>query len=324
MSTEKKLQATRDGFGTGLVAAAREFPEVVGLCADLTDSVKMRAFAEEFPHRFVDLGVAEQNLAGVAAGFALAGKIPFAASYACFHPANSWGVIRTSIAYSDLNVKLVGGHAGLVTGEDGATHQSLEDIALMQVLPNMTVVVPADAAEAHDATIALAKHTGPAYLRLSKHPVPVINYESSFQIGTARRVQWGSDLTFIACGALVHTAIAVAEKLMAEGLTVRVLNMHTIKPLDTASILDAANETWGIFTFEDHQYAGGLGSVVSQVLTQRYLPGAKRPLLFHSFAVQDQFGQSGTSEQLLHHYGLSVEAISEQLKHLLRSGKHIV
>lgn len=324
MSTEQKLQATRDGFGTGLVAAAQEFPQVVGLCADLTDSVKMRAFAQEFPSRFIDLGVAEQNLAGVAAGFALAGKIPFAASYACFHPANSWGVIRTSIAYSNLNVKLVGGHAGLVTGEDGATHQSLEDIALMQVLPNMTVVVPADAAEAHDATVALAKQTGPAYLRLSKHPVPLLKYESPFQVGTARQVRLGSDLTFIACGVLVHTALRVAENLSHDGLSVRVLNMHTIKPLDTASILEAARGTWGIFTFEDHQYAGGLGSVVSQVLTQRYLPVAKRPLLFHSFAVQNQFGQSGKAEELLHHYGLSEGAITEELKHLLRSGKHIV
>lgn len=324
MSTEEKILSTRDGFGTGLVAAAREFPAVVGLCADLTDSVKMRIFADTFPERFVELGVAEQNLAGVAAGMALAGKIPFAASYGCFHPANSWGVIRSSIAYSNLNVKLVGGHTGLVTGEDGATHQSLEDVALMQVLPNMTVLVPADAAEAHEATLAATHHQGPVYLRTNKYLVKPLAPLTPFTLGTARLMRDGTDITLIACGVQVTQALAVADELAQEQCSVRVLNMHTIKPLDTASILKAAHETWGIFTLEDHQVIGGLGSVVAQVLTEKFLPQAKRPLLFHSFGVQNAFGQSGKADELLTEYGLSAQQITRKIKSYLHSTHHMV
>ncbi len=324
MSTEEKSLSTRDGFGTGLVAAAQELSAIVGLCADLTDSVKMRAFADAFPERFVELGVAEQNLAGVAAGMALAGKIPFAAGYGCFHPANSWGVIRSSIAYSNLNVKLVGGHTGLVTGEDGATHQSLEDIALMQVLPNMTVLVPADAAEAHEATLAAAKWHGPLYLRTNKYLVKPLTPLTSFELGKARLMRQGSDITVIAYGVMVSHALAVADELAKDHYSVRVLNMHTIKPLDTQSILQAAHETWGIFTLEDHQIIGGLGSVVSQVLTEKFLPQAKRPLLFHSFGVQDAFGQSGRADELLAEYELSVPHITHKLKSYLRSTHHMV
>lgn len=324
MSTEKIALSTRDGFGTGLLAAAQELPQVVGLCADLTDSAKMRTFADAFPERFVELGVAEQNLAGVAAGMALAGKIPFAASYGCFHPANSWGVIRSSIAYSNLNVKLVGGHTGLVTGEDGATHQSLEDIALMQVLPNITVLVPADAAEAHEATIAAALHQGPVYLRTNKYLVRPLAPLAPFELGTARLMRHGTDITLIACGVMVSHALTVADELAKEQHSVRVLNMHTIKPLDTASILQAAHETWGIFTLEDHQVIGGLGSVVSQVLAEKFLPQAKRPLLFHSFGIQDAFGQSGKADELLTEYGLSISQITQKLKSYLRSTHHMV
>lgn len=314
-----QLRSTRDGFGTGLLAAARELPQVVGVCADLEESTKMSVFSAEFPDRYIEVGVAEQNLAGVAAGLALGGKIPFAASYASFHPGNSWGVIRASIAYSNLNVKIVGGHAGLVTGEDGATAQSLEDIALMRVLPHMTVLVPSDAAEAEEATRALAHHVGPAYLRTSKFPVPALSPLGPFQIGTARLMKNGSDITLIACGVMVHQALEVAQRLEEQHFSVRVLNMHTIKPLDEASILKAAHETWGIFTFEDHQVIGGLGSAVSQVLTERYLPQAKRPLHFHSFGAEDTFGQSGKARELLNEYGLSVDRIMEKLKSHLHS-----
>ncbi len=323
MSTTTK-RATRDGFGTGLIAAARDFPQVVGLCADLTDSTKMRAFATEFPDRFIEVGVAEQNLAGLAAGCALAGKKVFAASYACFHPANSWGVIRTSIAYSNLNVTIVGAHAGLVTGEDGATHQSLEDIALMQVLPHMTVVVPADAQEAHEATYALAQHTGPSYLRTSKYPVADLEPLEPFYLGAARLMKRGSDITFFACGVFVEQALSVAKELEKEQISVRVFNMHTIKPLDSAQILAAAQETWGIFTFEDHQHTGGLGSAVAHVLAEHYLPRAKRPIIFRSFAVADSFGESGPAAALLEHYGLSVPHLTEEIKSLLRYPSSVV
>ena len=301
----EKNRATRDGFGDALLELGASNPKVVGLCADLTESVRMEAFAREFPDRFVELGVAEQNLAGVAAGFALAGMIPFAASYACFHPANSWGVIRTSICYSNLNVKIVGGHAGLVTGADGATHQSLEDIATMRVLPNMTVVVPCDAEEARKATHALAAHVGPAYLRLNKYDQPAITTsETPFELGRAVTLREGSDLTIIACGSVVSEAVLAADRLTALGISTTVLNMHTIKPLDTDAIFKAAQNTGAFITIEDHQAAGGLGSAVAEVLVESiYHPHLK------IMAVADSFGQSGTGAELLATYKLDAAAI---------------
>lgn len=317
---DTQKNSTRDGFGRGLVEAAQADPRVVGLSADLTESTKMDTFAKQFPERFVQVGVAEQNLAGLAAGFALAGKIPFAASYACFHPANSWGVIRTSITYSNLNVKLIGGHGGLVTGPDGATHQSLEDIATMRVLPNMTVVVPSDGEEARKATLALAKHVGPAYLRTSKFEVPTLTTrETTFEIGKALTMQDGKDITLIACGVMVSIAMEVAQHLQRQNVSVRVINMHTIKPLDTQTILQAAQETKAVFTLEDHQIIGGLGSAVCEVLAE-HMPLLARPIFFKRFGVQDTFGESGKPEQLLEKYGLSVATITQHISRYLHSG----
>ncbi len=314
MSDQKK-QSTRDGFGQGLVEAAQKNPQIVGLCADLTESTRMEAFAKAFPERFIEVGVAEQNLAGLAAGFALAGKVPFAASYACFHPANSWGVIRSSICYSNLNVKIVGGHAGLVTGADGATHQSLEDIATMRVLPNMTVIVPCDAEEARKATLALAEHTGPVYLRTSKYDIlPLTTPETPFQIGRAVTLQSGSDATIIACGSLVSEALFAAQKLAQQNISVRVINMHTIKPLDWEAVLLAARETKAIITLEDHQAVGGLGSAIAEVLAQSRL----RPA-FHSMGVADSFGESGTAAELLEKHHLTAPHIVTQLDVLLHA-----
>ncbi len=306
-------QSTRDGFGQGLVEAARAYPSIVGLCADLTESTRMEAFAQAFPERFIQVGVAEQNLAGLAAGMALAGKVPFAASYACFHPANSWGVIRTSICYSNLNVKIVGGHAGLVTGADGATHQSLEDIATMRVLPNMTVVVPCDAEEARKATWTLAKHVGPAYLRTNKYDIePITTLETPFQIGKAVTLREGTDVTLISCGSTVSEAVKAAVQLEQKNISVRLINMHTIKPIDSEAIMQAARETKAIITVEDHQVIGGLGSAVAEVLAQA---GGSVP--FKVLGVQDQFGESGTAQELLEKHGLTAPQIIQQLEQLL-------
>ncbi|PIR61355.1 MAG: transketolase [Candidatus Pacebacteria bacterium CG10_big_fil_rev_8_21_14_0_10_44_11] len=301
----EKIKTTRDGFGRGLVEAAQKNQLIVGLNADLTDSTRMSAFAQQFPDRFVQVGVAEQNLAGVAAGFALAGKIPFAASYACFQPANCWGVIRTSIAYSNLNVKLVGGHAGLATGEDGATHQSLEDIALMRVLPNMTVIVPADGEEARKATLAAATHQGPVYLRTSKLETGVLTTpETPFDIGRAVLLRPGHTLTLVACGVMVARALQASARLEELGMSAAVLNMHTIKPLDIRALAMALERSPYLITLEDHQAAGGLGSAVAEYLSQQ-----RKEFRLKIMAVKDTFGQSGQGNQLLDYYGLGVEQI---------------
>lgn len=307
------LNTTRDGFGQGLLEAGRNDSRIVGLCADLTESTRMNLFAEQFPNRFIEVGVAEQNLAGVAAGFALAGKIPFAASYACFSPANSWGVIRTSICYSNLNVKIVGGHAGLSTGEDGATHQSLEDIATMRVLPNMTVIVPADGEEARKATLAAARYNGPVYLRTSKFAAGNVTYEHTpFEIGKALFLRSGSDITLIACGVMVARALQAAVELEKQGISAGVINMHTIKPLDLGALKYALQRTPLLMTIEDHQQAGGLGSAVAEAISQLHIPS-----LLKILGVEDSFGESGRGDQVLDYYGLSVKNIVEKVKMLL-------
>jgi transketolase len=303
---------TRDGFGLGLVEAAKANSQVVGLCADLGESMRMDAFKSKFPDRYIEVGVAEQNLAGVAAGLALGGKIPFMSSYAVFSPGNSWGVIRSSICYSNLNVKIVGGHAGLTTGPDGATHQALEDLALMQVLPNMTVVVPADQEEARSATLALARHRGPAYLRVGKFETPHTTAGSDFQIGKAKTIRTGSDICLIACGTMVAQALWAAKELSSHQIEAEVINMHTIKPIDTAAILSAASLYKHIVTIEEHQKFGGLGSSVAQVLAQ-----APTSCQLHIMGVNDSFGQSGQPQELLEHYGLGVENVVGLVRQLL-------
>lgn len=313
MSTQN-LQSTRDGFGLGLLQAAQQNKQVVGVCADLTESTRMHWFKDQFSERFFQIGVAEQNLIGVSAGLALAGYIPFAASYACFSPANSWGVIRTSVCYNDVPVKIIGGHAGFTTGEDGATHQSLEDIATMRVLPNMTVIVPADGEEARKATLAAAQYPGPVYLRTSKHTVtPIINEDTPFAIGQAITLREGHDLTLIACGSVVTEALQAAEILAKQHTTARVINMHTIKPIDTAAILAAAAQTKAIITVEDHQIIGGLGSAVAEVLAEE---GKNLP--FKRLGAQNTFGESGKGSELLRKYGLDAEAIVQAATQLIK------
>lgn len=308
----QETNTTRDGFGHGLVEAAQENPHIVGLCADLTESTRMNWFAESFPDRFVELGVAEQNLAGVAAGLALAGKHPVAASYAAFSPANNWGPIRASICYSDLPVTLIGGHAGISIGPDGATHQALEDIALMRVLPNMTVVVPADKEEARKAIKALTNLNHPSYLRITKYESPAVtDTTSEFTLGKANVLRTGSDVTLVACGTMVTVALAAAKMLADQHITARVINMHTIKPLDVAVLRDANTETNAIISVEEHQIAGGLGSAIAESLAKE--PSRVPHLIM---GIPDTFGQSGSATELLAAYGLTAENIVSQTTQL--------
>ncbi|RME30808.1 transketolase family protein, partial [Candidatus Woesearchaeota archaeon] len=259
--SKETLRSLRDGFGEGIVLAARAKRAVVALSADLTESNRLTRFKELFPERFVEVGVAEQNLVGLAAGMARAGKIPFAASFAAFSPGRSWDQVRVSVCYSKLNVKLYGGHAGITVGEDGATHQALEDIAITRVLPNMTVIVPADATEMRKATLAAAEMQGPVYLRGGRPKIPLVTKsEDPFTIGKARVLRHGQEVSIVACGLMVGHALRAAEILRKEGVRAEVINCHTIKPLDTRTLVRSAKKTGCVVTAEEHQVLGGLGS----------------------------------------------------------------
>jgi transketolase len=301
----------RDGFGQGLVEAGAKNKNIVALCADLTESTRIESFAKEFPERFVEMGVAEQNLVTVASGLAAMGKIPFTASYACFSPGRNWEQIRTTIAYNDVPVKIVGAHAGISVGPDGGTHQMLEDIALMRVLPNMVVVVPCDSVEARKATLAIVGNGKPSYIRLARNKSAVVTTEESpFEIGKANVLvdPDRAEVAIIACGQMVHYALLAAKKLLAEGITVSVTNLHTIKPLDEETIHRLAANSGAVVTVEEHQVAGGMGSAVAESLAKNF-PG---PLEF--VGVQDKYGQSGEPGELLEHYGLGVKDIVAAVK----------
>ena len=307
----------RKGFGQGLLLAGEQDKNVVALCADLTESTQMIFFKEKFPERFVEIGVAEQNLVTVASGMAAMGKIPFCSSYAMFSPGRNWEQIRTTIAYNDRPVKIVGSHAGISVGPDGGTHQALEDIALVRVMPNIDVVSPCDSIEAKKATMALAKTGKPAYLRLAREKTPVITTEETpFELGKSR-VFWLPDVGLaqvgiIATGSLVHRAILVAKELEAEGIKTKVLNLATIKPIDKNAIIDLAKETRRIVTIEEHQVAGGMGSAVAEVLAKNF------PVPMEFVGVQDKFGQSGKPDELLEHYGMGKNSIKEAVKKVLK------
>jgi transketolase len=303
MAEKEITKALRDGFGEGILLAAKENDQVVALCADLTESNRLDEFKKTYPNRFVEVGIAEQNLIGVAAGMAHVGKIPFAASFAVFSPGRSWDQIRVSVCYSGANVKVVGGHAGITVGQDGATHQSLEDIAITRVLPRMTVIVPADALEMRKATLAAAKFKGPVYLRSGREKLPLVTSESSpFVIGKANTLKDGKDLTIIACGNLVREALLAAETLAARKIDAAIVNMHTIKPIDEAAIIAAA-KTGAIVTAEEHQITGGLGSAVAEVLA------ATTPAPLERVGVNNTFGESGTGAELMDKYGLRAKDI---------------
>lgn len=301
----------RNGFGEGLVAAADADERIVGLCADLTESTRMQAFAEKYPERFVQMGVAEQNLAVVASGLAAVGKIPFITSYAMFSPGRNWEQIRTTICYNDRPVKVIGSHAGISVGPDGGTHQAIEDMAIMRVIPRMEVIAPCDAIEARKATIALAQTDTPTYMRLARDKTPVLTTQDTpFEIGKAYEM-WRAkapEVTLIGCGALLFHALTAAKALADEGIHTVVLNSHTIKPLDNKTIIALARETGAVVSIEEHQMAGGLGSAVAELLAKN------APVPMEFVGVQDVFGQSGTPSELLTEYQLDSNAIVEAVR----------
>ena len=295
---------TRSGFGEGLLELGATNPNVVALCADLTGSLKMDAFQKEYPERFFQIGIAEANMIGMAAGMTIGGKIPFTGTFANFSTGRVYDQIRQSIAYSQKNVKICASHAGLTLGEDGATHQILEDIGMMRMLPNMTVIVPADFNQTKQATIAIAAHQGPVYLRFGRPVMPIfVKPDAKFTIGKADVLQEGSDVTIIACGHLVWKSIEAAQILSEKGISVELINMHTIKPLDTEAILKSVSKTSCVVTAEEHMRNGGLGEAVAQVLSQN-LPTP------HEFvAVNDSFGESGTPMELMTKYGIDTQNV---------------
>jgi transketolase len=297
---------TRSGFGEGLQELGQKNPNVVGLCADLIGSLKMDAFKKENPDRFFQTGIAEANMIGIAAGMTIGGKIPFTGTFAIFSTGRVYDQIRQSVAYSNKNVKICASHAGLTLGEDGATHQVLEDIGMMKMLPNMTVVVPCDFNQTKQATIAIAEHEGPVYLRFGRPVMPIfIKPDAEFVIGKADVLIEGTDVTIIACGHMVWKSIEAAIKLEAQGISVELINMHTIKPLDAAAILKSVSKTKCVVTAEEHMINGGLGDSVAQVLTRNLLV----PQEF--VGVNDTFGESGNPMELMTKYGIDTDNVVE-------------
>ncbi len=306
--------AIREGYGDGLLQAGRDDEKVVALCADLTGSTKTDKFANEFPERFVEVGIGEQSMASVASGMAAMGKIPFFSSYAMFSPGRNWEQIRTTICYNNSNAKIAGSHAGVSVGPDGATHQAIEDIAITRVIPRMNVLVPCDVVEAKKATLAAAKTFGPFYLRLAKENTPVVTTEDTpFEIGKAN-ILWESDdpeTVIIACGTVVHAALVAAKELQDEGVGTIVLNNASIKPMDIKTVIEAAKKAGGVVTAESHQILGGMGSAVSEVLSQNH------PVPMELIGVHDDFGQSGTPEELLAHYGIDTKSIKDAVRKVI-------
>ncbi len=312
--TAKELagEPIRKGFGRGLKKAGELDENVVACCADLTDSTQMSLFKEAFPERFVEIGVAEQNLVTVGAGLAAVGKIPFVSSYAAFSPGRNWEQIRTTICLNDRPVRIVGSHAGISVGPDGATHQMLEDIALMRVLPNMVVIAPGDSVEAEKATLALAKDSRPAYLRLAREATPIITTDKTpFEIGKAYVYATGSDVTIIATGTMTYQAMLAAEQLYKDGIDAEVVHVPTIKPLDTETILRSVRKTKCVVTVEEAQAAGGLGGAIAELLADEF------PVPMKRIGMQDRFGESGAPDELLTHFGLDA-------KHIRLAAHHII
>ena len=303
---------TRSGFGAGLSELGDTNENVVALCADLTGSLKMNDFADRFPERFVQVGIAEANMMGIAAGLTIGGKIPFTGTFANFSTGRVYDQIRQSIAYSGKNVKICASHAGLTLGEDGATHQILEDVGMMKMLPGMTVIVPCDYNQTKAATLAIAEHEGPVYLRFGRPKVPNFTSETeAFEIGKAQHLQSGTDVTIIANGHLVWKALEAAKELSNLGISAEVLNVHTVKPIDRDAILNSARKTSRVVTAEEHQKNGGLGDSVAQILAEEH----PCPMAF--IAVDDSFGESGTPEQLLEKYSLSTQNIVKAAQALM-------
>ncbi|MCL4405532.1 transketolase family protein [Patescibacteria group bacterium] len=304
----------RDGYGEGLVVAGEKNPNVVVLCADLTESTRSEAFAKKFPERFFEVGVAEQNMVTIASGLGIAGKIPFVSSYATFSPGRNWEQIRTTVTYNDSNVKIAGHHSGISVGPDGATHQAIEDIATMRVLANMKVFVPCDAIEARKATLAAAQIVGPVYVRLAREKSAVITTEDTPYSPGKAEVFWESDkpeVAVVACGQLVYQSLLAAKELEKDGIDVVVLNNQSVKPMDEAGLINAAKSCGAVVTVEEHQVAGGMGSAVAELLARKF------PVPMEFVGMQDVYGESGKPNELIEKYGMGVKDIKEAVKKVI-------
>ncbi|HLI96724.1 MAG TPA: transketolase C-terminal domain-containing protein [Candidatus Baltobacteraceae bacterium] len=301
-----KQVPTRNGFGEGLVEAAKADKNVIGICADLSESTRMLGLKEALPDQYIEIGVSEQLLVALAGGLASTGKIPWIASYAMFNPGRSWEQVRTIMALNETNVKIAGAHAGVSVGPDGATHQAIEDIAIMRVIPHMTVVVPCDSVQTKKATIALSHMKGPVYLRFAREKSPIVTTDQTpFEIGKAQIFREGKDVAIVACGILVYNALIAAQELEMDGIDCMVVNNHTVKPMDEAAIVEAAERCGTVVTVEEHQVHGGMGSRVSEILAQHH------PVPIEFVGVHDQFGQSGDPAELIEHYGMGTTSIKE-------------
>jgi transketolase len=307
---EIKSVPTRNGFGEGLIEAGNRNRNVLAICADLAESTRMEGFKKAHPAQYLEIGVAEQMLVAMAGGLAAVGKIPWIASYAMFNPGRSWEQVRTIMALNETNVKIAGAHAGVSVGPDGATHQAIEDIAIMRVIPHMTVVVPCDSVQTKMATIALSERFGPVYLRFAREKSPVVTTETTpFEVGKAQTFRDGSDVAIVACGILVYNALVAADELAREdGIEARVVNNHTIKPMDEDAIVAAARACGAVVTVEEHQVHGGMGSAVAETLS------AKAPTPIEFVGVQDRFGQSGDPAELIEYYGMGTAAIKDAVR----------
>jgi transketolase len=307
---ELKSVPTRNGFGEGLIEAGKRNKNVLAICADLAESTRMEGFKKAYPAQYLEIGVAEQMLVAMAGGLAAAGKIPWIASYAMFNPGRSWEQVRTIMALNETNVKIAGAHAGVSVGPDGATHQAIEDIAIMRVIPHMTVVVPCDSVQTKKATIALSERFGPVYLRFAREKSPIVTTDATpFEVGKAQTFRDGNDVAIVACGILVYNALVAADELAREdGIDARVINNHTIKPMDEDTIVSAARECGAVVTVEEHQVHGGMGSAVAETLA------AKAPTPIEFVGVQDRFGQSGDPAELIEYYGMGTAAIKDAVR----------
>jgi transketolase len=308
-----KQLPTRNGFGEGLIEAGSRDRNVVGICADLSESTRMEGFKKAHPEQYFEIGVSEQMLVALAGGLAACGKIPWIASYAMFNPGRSWEQVRTIMALNETNVKIAGAHAGVSVGPDGATHQAIEDIAIMRVIPHMRVVVPCDSIQTKKATLALSEIFGPTYLRFGREKSPIVTTdETPFEFGKAQTFRNGSDVAIVACGILVYNALVAAEALANEGIECRVINNHTVKPMDDASILDAARACGAVVTVEEHQIHGGMGSAVAELVA------SKHPVPIEFIGVNDRFGQSGDPAELIEYYGMGAASIADAVRRALK------
>lgn len=307
---------TRDGYGEGVVAAGETDKNIVVVCCDLTESTRSLAFKKKFPERFVQMGVSEQSMVSIAAGMALSGKVPWIASYAMFCPGRAWEQVRTNVALNEANVKIAGAHAGVSVGPDGATHQAIEDLAILRCIPKMTILAPCDAIEARKAVLAASKMVGPAYVRLAREKTPVFTTENSpFVLGKAEILRDGEDAAIVACGPLLHNALLAAEELSKKGIECTVVNNHTIKPMDEKTIIAAAERCGAVVTVEEHQVQGGMGSRVAEILA------LSEPVPMEFVGVEDRFGESGEPKELIEHFGMGVESIKNAVKKVLKRKK---